>query len=154
MRPLVVSNVHGLYGQDFLVAFLYEDGHVIGDVIAPVDANTSIAKVLRGLVWGNCNDLPSFDLYTSTDAIYNVCLSAIDITAQKKVQDYTSETERCFNNAKVQEALIDLYDLKPNAITQVKQVTKRLTKYEVFKQWLRSLTSRLTKPTNTKGENA
>lgn len=124
MKPILVANIHELRGQAFLCAHLYDGNYVIAQITAPV-AEMSLAKKMRDIVWGNCDDLPAFEVHTSTEEIYIACLSEADITAHFKVQEDTSETLRDFEDARTQEALIDLYELKdPNEKEQQKQLPK------------------------------
>ncbi|WP_255259380.1 hypothetical protein [Bacillus toyonensis] len=92
-------------------------------------------------MWSNCDDLPAFDIWTSTDSIYLACLAAPDMTGHFKTQEDTSETLRGFEDARTQEALIDLYELKdPNEKEQQKQLPKWRT---VLISWMCKLIEKL-----------
>lgn len=114
MRPLMVVNIHKLRGRPFLCAYVYDDNYLLAQVIAPA-TEMPLTKKMREVVWANCDDLPAFDVWTSDESIYLACLTASDITGHFKAQEETSETLRGIEDARTQEALIDLYELKdPN----------------------------------------
>ncbi|WP_426950467.1 hypothetical protein [Bacillus mycoides] len=147
MRPLIVANVHELRGKYFLVAYLYRDNALLAKIIAPLEEKP-LAEKLREIVYLNCEDFPSFDVWTSTEDIYLACLGTPDIMGHYKTQEDTSETLRCFEDERTQTALIDVYELKdPNEITQIKSIPKRRT---VLIEWLRKGIKLL--EGNTKGE--
>ncbi|KEK25169.1 hypothetical protein [Bacillus gaemokensis] len=134
MRPLMVCNVHELWGRSFLYAYVYDDNYLLAQIISPVE-DEPIAKKIREIVWSNCDDLPAFDVWTSTESIYLACLGEPDMTGHFKTQEDTSETFRSFEDEKMQIALIDMYELKdPNEIKQIKQIPKWRT---VLIEWLR-----------------
>ncbi|PEB54200.1 hypothetical protein CON65_16565 [Bacillus pseudomycoides] len=96
---------------------------------------------MRDIVWSNCDDLPAFEVHTSTEEIYIACLSENDMAAHFKVQEDTSETLRDFEDAKTKEALVDLYELKdPNEKEQQKQLPKWRT---ALISWMRKLIGKL-----------
>ncbi|MGG3756227.1 hypothetical protein ABEW49_21675 [Bacillus anthracis] len=139
-KPLLVVNIHELRGRAFLCAHLYDGNFVIAQIIAPVE-EMSLARKMRDIVWSNCDDLPSFEVHTSTEEIYIACLSENDMTAHFKVQEDTRETIRDFEDAKTKEALIDLYELKdPNEKEQQKQLPKWRT---VLISWMHKLIKKL-----------
>ncbi|XLP22305.1 hypothetical protein ACFMB7_28325 [Bacillus toyonensis] len=140
MMPILVANIHELRGQAFLCAHLYDGNYVIAQITAPV-AEMPLAKKMRDVVWSNCDDLPAFQVRTSTEEIYIACLSESDINAHFKAQEDTSETLRDFEDARTKEALIDLYELKdPNEKKQQKQLPKWRT---VLISWMRKLIEKL-----------
>ncbi|PGY17261.1 hypothetical protein [Bacillus cereus] len=100
---------------------------------------------MREVVWANCDALPAFDVWTSDESIYLACLTASDITGHLKAQEETSETFRGIEDARTQEALIDLYELKdPNEKEQQKQLPKWRT---VLISWMRKLIKKLEEET-------
>lgn len=124
MRPLMVVNIHELRGCSFLCAYVYDDNYLLAQITSPVEEKP-LAEKMREIVWSNCDDLPAFDVWTSTEDIYLACLGAPDITGHFKTQEDTSETLRGFEDERTQTALIDVYELKdPNEITQIKQISK------------------------------
>lgn len=140
MKPILVANIHELRGQAFLCAHLYDGNYVVAKILAPVE-EIPLAEKMREIVWNNCDDLPSFEVHTSTEEIYIACLSESDINAHFKVREDTSETLRDFEDAKTKEALIDLYELKdPNEKEQQKQLSKWRT---VLIRCLRKLIGKL-----------
>jgi len=136
----MVVNIHKLRGRPFLCAYVYDDNYLIAQVISPIEEKP-LTKQLREIVWSNCDDLPAFDIWTSTDSIYLACLAAPDMTGHFKTQEDTSETLRGFEDARTQEALIDLYELKdPNEKEQQKQLPKWRT---VLISWMCKLIEKL-----------
>ncbi|MCU5497389.1 hypothetical protein OCF63_05235 [Bacillus wiedmannii] len=130
----MVCNVHELRGALFLCAYVYDDNYLLAQIISPLEEKSLVEK-MREIVWSNCDDLPSFDVWTSTEDIYLACLPAPDITGHFKTQEDTSETLRGFEDERTQTALIDVYELKdPNEITQIKQIPKWRT---ILIEWLR-----------------
>ncbi|OKA23407.1 hypothetical protein [Bacillus cereus] len=124
MKPILVANIHELRGQAFLCACLYDGNYVIAQIIAPANEKP-LAEKMRDIVWSNCDDLPAFEVHTSTEEIYIACLSESDINAHFKAQEDTKETLRDFEDARTQTALIDIYQLKdPNETEQQKQLPK------------------------------
>lgn len=111
MRPILVVNVHKLRGKSFLYAFLYADNVLIAQLAAPLEAQP-LSRKLREIVWSNCPDLPAFDVFTSTEAVYKACISEPDITGHFKTEEETSETRRYYEDELVQTALIDINELK------------------------------------------
>ena len=147
MRPILVTNMHELRDKSFLVAYLYRDSALLAQIIAPLEEKP-LAEKLREIVCINCEDFPSFDVWTSTEDIYLACLGEPDIMGHYKTQEDTSETSRCFENERTQTALIDVYELKdPNEIIQIKSIPKWRT---VLIEWLRKGIKLL--EGNTKGE--
>ncbi|KFL79266.1 hypothetical protein ABE42_28715 [Bacillus thuringiensis] len=134
MRPLMVCNVHELWGRSFLCAYVYRNNELLAQITAPLEEKPLVEK-LREIVWCNCDDLPSFDIWTSTEDIYLACLGETDITGHYKTKEDTSETFRHVEDERTQTALIDVYELKdPNEITQIKQIPKWRT---ILTEWLR-----------------
>ncbi|MEH6892244.1 hypothetical protein V7024_21765 [Bacillus sp. JJ864] len=114
MRPVLVTNVHKLRGKSFLYSFLYVNNVLVAQTAAPLEAKP-LARKLREIVYCNCEDLPAFDVWTSTEAVYKACISETDITGHFKTGEETSETRRYYEDEIVQTALIDIYKLKdPN----------------------------------------
>ncbi|HEF1903749.1 TPA: hypothetical protein R9Y97_003063 [Bacillus cereus] len=147
MRPLLVADMYELRGKSFLVAYLYRDGTLLTQVILLLEEKP-LAEKLREIVCVNCEDFPSFDVWTSTEDIYLACLGEPDIMGHYKTQEDTSETLRCFEDERTQTALIDVYELKdPNEIIQIKPIPKWRT---VLIEWLRKGIKILER--NTKGE--
>ncbi|HDR6270999.1 TPA: hypothetical protein QCU37_004597 [Bacillus cereus] len=140
MKPILVANIHELQGQAFLCAHLYDGNYVIAKITAPTNEKP-LAEKMRDIVWSNCDDLPAFEVHTSTEEIYIACLSEPDINAHFKAQEDTSETLRDFEDARTKEALIDLYELKdPNEKERQKQLPKWRT---VLISWMRKLIKKL-----------
>ncbi|MGM2415966.1 hypothetical protein ACS2MN_21295 [Bacillus cereus group sp. BceL062] len=140
MKPILVANIHELRGQAFLCAHLYDGNYVIAQITAPTNEKP-LAKKMRDIVWSNCDDLPAFEVHTSTEKIYIACLSESDINAHFKAQEETSETLRDFEDARTKETLIDLYELKnPKEKEQQKQLPKWRT---VLISWMRKLIEKL-----------
>jgi hypothetical protein len=108
MRPIITANIYEERGTPFLCCYLYgKDGYVKGNLVKPYAAEEAGAE-LRRLVYANCEDLPAFDVHTSTDALYLACLREQDITAQYKAD--TTETQRLFEE--VRGSLADIYELQ------------------------------------------
>lgn len=147
MKPLIVANLHELRGKSFLVACLYRDGALLTQVISPLEEKP-LAEKLREIVYLNCEDFPSFAMWTSTEDIYLACLDAPDIMGNYRTQEDTSETLRCFEDERTQIALIDVYELKdPNEITQTNPIPKwRMKLIPLLRKCIELLEG------NTKGE--
>lgn len=143
----MVCNVHELWGRSFLCAYVYRNNELLAQITAPLEEKPLVEK-LREIVWCNCDDLPSFDVWTCTEDIYLACLGAPDITGHFKTQEDTSETLRGFEDERTQTALIDVYELKdPNEIKQVKPIPKwRSLLIELLRKGIKLLEG------NTKGE--
>lgn len=124
----MVVNIHELQGRSFLCAYVYDDNYLTAQVIAPIEEKP-LTKQLRQIVWANCNDLPAFDVWTSTDSIYLACLAAPDMTGHFKTQAETSETLRGFEDEKMQTALIDIYKLEDPNETEKQIQAKQLPKW-------------------------
>jgi hypothetical protein len=117
MQPIITANIYEERGTPFLCCYLYgEDGYVKGNLVKPYVAAEAGVE-LRRLVWAHYDSLPSFDVHTSTDAVYLACLREEDIAAQYKAD--TTETQRLFEE--VRGSLADIYDLPP--IEQPKELS-------------------------------
>ncbi|MFJ8352202.1 hypothetical protein ACIQ69_02020 [Bacillus paramycoides] len=114
-RPLCVSDIVEYRSHSFLVAYVYEDGHTVGQVIAPlkdiIKSGLSIAEKLIEIVEVNCkSQYPlAFDLYTCSDTIYQETLSSAYVLTQMKAKSECSECHRIMENSKILEALDDIY---------------------------------------------
>ncbi|HGA0508844.1 TPA: hypothetical protein ACIQMB_004267 [Bacillus pacificus] len=125
MRPVLVTNIHKLRGKSFLYSFLYVNNVLVAQTAAPLEA-VPLTRKLREIVWSNCDDLPAFDVFTSTEAVYKACISESDITGHYKTEDETSETRRYHEDEVVQTALIEIYELEDPNEKQMPKWRKKL----------------------------
>lgn len=114
-RPLCVTDIVEYRGHSFLVAFVYDKGVTVGEIIAPlydiVKSGMTIAEKLIEIVEVSCkNQHPlAFDLYTCSDTIYKETLSSPYVLTQMKAKSECSECHRIMENPVVIETLDDIY---------------------------------------------
>ncbi|OOZ90070.1 hypothetical protein [Bacillus cereus] len=116
-KPLVVANIYKYADHYFLVAAMYEGGHIVANIVAPVhqivEEGGTIPNKLREIVLLNSHN-PSenmvFDLWTSTDMVYRETLKDVDINGQLVDESKTTETRRTIDNIKVRESIVLLLE--------------------------------------------
>ncbi|HDR8140831.1 TPA: hypothetical protein QC063_000997 [Bacillus cereus] len=79
----------------------------------------------REYIHKNCEvHNPAFDLLTSTEEIFKMCINETDISQFFKCESEVSETFRTIQNPKVIHALCSIYELVPPEEMPKKKVTK------------------------------
>ncbi|MED1059719.1 hypothetical protein [Bacillus mycoides] len=117
LRPLIVADVHEFADKWFLIAFMYEEGHVVAKIVTPlhqiVEEGGTIPNKLREIVLLNSRQ-PSkdmaFDVITNTSVIYGELLKESEILCLLVEAEKTSETKRTIDNPYVQECILGLLE--------------------------------------------
>ncbi|MDA2110734.1 hypothetical protein [Bacillus cereus] len=115
LRPLVVADIHEFSDKWFLVAVMYEEGYVVGDIVMPLDRlfrrGGNIPNKLRQMVALNANNpTASFDVMTNTKVIHGELLEHPDMLCQLVKASKTTETKRIIDNPHVQEGILGLLE--------------------------------------------
>ncbi|MGH1158378.1 hypothetical protein QRE62_26215 [Bacillus mycoides] len=122
VRPLFITNYHTLYGTEFLVSFLYIDGHSVAQFVTEESEFNDPIDKLRDYLIANFvdkNDLYSFGVLTATEEIYVSSLAAEDVSAHLVSREDSSETFRLFERKDVKQSLIVIHDLvDPASLSQ------------------------------------
>ncbi|MBH0361934.1 hypothetical protein U9R71_25850 [Bacillus toyonensis] len=116
-RPLVVADIHEFADKYFLIAVMYEGGHVVANIVAPlhqiIEEGGTIPNKLREIVLLNSRN-PSknmaFDVMTNTSVIYGELLKESEILCLLVEADRTTETKRTIDNPHVQECILGLLE--------------------------------------------
>ncbi|PFA88549.1 hypothetical protein [Bacillus thuringiensis] len=117
-RTLIfVADVHEFADKYFLIAVMYEGGHVVANIVAPlhqiIEEGGTIPSKLREIVLLNSrqpSENMAFDVMTSTDVIYGELLKESDMLCQLVEASRTTETKRTIDNPKVQECILGLLE--------------------------------------------
>lgn len=113
-KPILVTNIHRLYGKEFLVSYVYDFGKQVAEFVVPVDEVRHLPTQFREYVHKNCKaHNPAFDLLTCTEEIFKMCINETDISQFFKHESEVSETFRTMEHPKVINALCSIYELVP-----------------------------------------
>ncbi|WP_242280688.1 MULTISPECIES: hypothetical protein [unclassified Bacillus cereus group] len=124
-KPIVVTNIHKLYGKEFLVSYVYDFGKQVAEFVVPVDEVRHLPTQFREYVHKNCKaHNPAFDLLTCTEEIFKMCINETDISQFFKHESEVSETFRTMEHPKVINALCSIYELVPPEEIPKKKVSK------------------------------
>ncbi|PFB80798.1 hypothetical protein CN286_09750 [Bacillus anthracis] len=150
-KPILVTNIHRLYGKEFLVSYVYDFGKQVAEFVVPVDEVRHLPTQFREYVHKNCKaHNPAFDLLTCTEEIFKMCINETDISQFFKHESEVSETFRTMEHPKVINALCSIYELVPPEETPKKKVSKA---EKFFIKVLNKVAETLNKPTkSTKGD--
>lgn len=150
-KPIVVANIHKLYGKEFLVSYVYDFGTQVAEFVVPVEEVRHLPTQFREYVHKNCRaHNPAFDLLTCTEEIFKMCITESDISQFFKHESEVSETFRTIQNPKVIHALCSIYELVPPEEIPKKKVSKA---EKFFIKVLNKVAETLNKPTKlTKGD--
>ncbi|MED0958431.1 hypothetical protein [Bacillus paramycoides] len=160
-RPLCVANIVEYRGHSFLVAYVYQDGYTVAEIIAPlydiITSGTNIAGKLIEIVEVNCEGLRplAFDLYTCSDTIYKETLSSAYVLTQMKAKSECSECQRVLDNPMIREALDDVYiNGYLKEIKDAKQQDKKERSVSAkLKRAFKNMRNKLRKLLTNKGDN-
>ncbi|AJA18000.1 TPA: hypothetical protein ACR3Z0_005449 [Bacillus thuringiensis] len=150
-KPILVTNIHRLYGKEFLVSYVYDFGKQVAEFVVPVDEVRHLPTQFREYVHKNCKaHNPAFDLLTCTEEIFKMCINETDISQFFKHESEVSETFRTMEHPKVINALCSIYELVPPEEIPKKKVSKA---EKFFVKVLNKVAETLNKPTkSTKGD--
>ncbi|PES09971.1 hypothetical protein [Bacillus cereus] len=150
-KPILVTNIHRLYGKEFLVSYVYDFGKQVAEFVVPVDEVRHLPTQFREYVHKNCKaHNPAFDLLTCTEEIFKMCINETDISQFFKHESEVSETFRTMEHPKVINALCSIYELVPPEEIPKKKVSKA---EKFFIKVLNKVAETLNKPTkSTKGD--
>ncbi|AND10419.1 hypothetical protein P4159_09865 [Bacillus thuringiensis] len=116
-RPLVVADVHEFADKWFLIAVMYEEGHVVANIVTPlhqlVEEGGTIPNKLREIVLLNSrqpSENMAFDVMTNTSVIYGELLKESEILCLLVEAEKTTETKRTIDNPHVQECILGLLE--------------------------------------------
>ncbi|PFJ98981.1 hypothetical protein COI97_18940 [Bacillus cereus] len=153
-RPLCVADIVTYKSHSFLVAYVYQNGYTVAEIIAPLydiaKSGMSIAGKLIEIVEVNCEGIRplAFDLHTCSDIVYKETLSSAYVLTQRRTKSECSECQRVLDSPMIREALDDIYisayqkELK-DAKERDKQEIKERSAREKLKQFFKNMRGKM-----------